>query len=58
MAGLAMRSWAGRRAQAMAATVLRKRKKPACAGLSWNWWAVQGSNLRPSPCEGDALPLS
>jgi hypothetical protein len=25
-------------------------------GLSW--WAVQGSNLRPLPCEGSALPLS
>jgi hypothetical protein len=28
----------------------------------WNynniWWAVQGSNLRPLPCEGNALPLS
>jgi hypothetical protein len=23
-----------------------------------NWWAVQGSNLRPLPCEGNALPLS
>lgn len=22
------------------------------------WWAMQGLNLRPSPCEGDALPLS
>jgi hypothetical protein len=22
------------------------------------WWAVQGSNLRPLPCEGNALPLS
>ena len=22
------------------------------------WWAVQGSNLRPLPCEGSALPLS
>jgi len=23
-----------------------------------SWWAVQGSNLRPLPCEGNALPLS
>ena len=23
---------------------------------SINWWALQGSNLRPSPCKGDALP--
>ena len=22
------------------------------------WWAMQGLNLRPSPCQGDALPLS
>ena len=22
------------------------------------WWALQGSNLRPLPCEGSALPLS
>ena len=21
-----------------------------------HWWVVQGSNLRPSPCKGDALP--
>lgn len=22
------------------------------------WWAMQGLNLRPHPCEGCALPLS
>ena len=22
------------------------------------WWAMQGLNLRPLPCEGSALPLS
>jgi hypothetical protein len=22
------------------------------------WWALQGLNLRPLPCEGNALPLS
>jgi hypothetical protein len=22
----------------------------------WNWWSRQGSNLRPSHCERDALP--
>ncbi len=33
-------------------------------GMSWPpsawgaWWAMQGSNLRPHPCEGCALPLS
>ncbi len=21
-----------------------------------NWWVLEGSNLRPSPCKGDALP--
>ena len=21
-----------------------------------DWWVLQGSNLRPSPCKGDALP--
>jgi len=26
--------------------------------LTESWWAVQGSNLRPLPCEGNALPLS
>ena len=37
----------------------RNDKRPACAGLlSGYWWAVQGSNLRPLPCEGNALPLS
>lgn len=25
---------------------------------TFHWWAVQGSNLRPLPCEGNALPLS
>ena len=23
---------------------------------SISWWVLQGSNLRPSPCKGDALP--
>jgi hypothetical protein len=27
-------------------------------GVQLMWWAVQGSNLRPLPCEGNALPLS
>ena len=22
------------------------------------WWVLRGSNPRPSPCKGDALPLS
>ena len=26
--------------------------------LRWAWWARQGLNLRPHPCEGCALPLS
>ena len=27
------------------------------AGVN-RWWAMQGLNLRPLPCEGSALPLS
>lgn len=27
-------------------------------GLSQGWWAMQGSNLRPFPCEGNVLPLN
>jgi hypothetical protein len=27
-------------------------------GLKSTWWARQGLNLRPHPCEGCALPLS
>ena len=26
--------------------------------ISKQWWAVQGSNLWPLPCQGSALPLS
>src|SRR5207342_29368 len=45
---------------------LRKTKKPACAGFLRTcrrglavpiWWAVQGSNLRPLPCEGKSPSL-
>ena len=25
-------------------------------GLPRPWWVLRGSNLRPSPCKGDALP--
>ena len=38
-----------------------KTKNPALGRIrrtSFDWWAVQGSNLRPLPCEGNALPLS
>jgi hypothetical protein len=28
------------------------------AGNGGEWWALKGSNLRPLPCEGNALPLS
>src|SRR5690606_42072455 len=32
-------------------------KKADHIGLLFKiWWVVQGSNLRPSPCKGDALP--
>jgi hypothetical protein len=33
-------------------------KAGARPAFSSFWWAVQGSNLRPLPCEGNALPLS
>jgi hypothetical protein len=36
----------------------RTRKRPRRAAPLYLWWAVQGSNLRPLPCEGSALPLS
>jgi hypothetical protein len=26
--------------------------------VGWKWWTLQVSNLRPLPCEGNALPLS
>jgi hypothetical protein len=29
-----------------------------CIFHTTGWWAMQGSNLRPLPCEGSALPLS
>ncbi len=36
-------------------------REPSCIYMTvWNrprkWWAVQGSNLRPLPCEDSALP--
>ena len=39
---------------------------PICNFIGWKvrgcrveaWWARQGLNLRPHPCEGCALPLS
>ena len=35
-------------------------EKGACfsTGALFIWWVVVGSNHWPSPCEGDALPLS
>ncbi len=36
-----------------------EKKAPSIAAEGFiSWWAVQGSNLRPLPCEGSALPLS
>ena len=29
-----------------------------CGKENQEWWAMQGLNLRPLPCEGSALPLS
>ena len=37
--------------------VFMSTQKP-CAFARTGWWAMQGSNLRPLPCEGSALPLS
>ena len=37
----------------------RCRLVPVRAGkCTGKWWALQGLNLRPLPCEGNALPLS
>jgi hypothetical protein len=36
----------------------RCRWKPRARGIAESWWAVQGSNLWPSVCKTDALPLS
>ena len=35
-----------------------KIKRVKTQGFRRFWWAQQGSNLRPLPCEGNALPLS
>ena len=44
-------------AQAIGAHLAVQARKPRqVAGTGW--WAMQGSNLRPLPCEGSALPLS
>jgi hypothetical protein len=44
----------------LATSEKRQEKNPASQRLAGflAWWAVQGSNLRPLPCEGSALPLS
>jgi hypothetical protein len=35
--------------------VVEVRKNPGKSLVNW-WWAEQGSNLRPQPCKGRALP--
>jgi hypothetical protein len=35
-----------------------KRGLRLIASPFFNWWARLGSNQRPLPCEGSALPLS
>ena len=43
------------------AASLSRRTQRSEVGLHYRlktWWAMQGSNLRPLPCEGSALPLS
>ena len=37
--------------------ILQKPRKH-CIFVVGEWWAMQGLNLRPLPCEGSALPLS
>src|SRR5215472_15830697 len=44
------------RVRELGKTGVRAALKPVFTGLSW--WALQGLNLRPLPCEGNALPLS
>ena len=36
----------------------RTRRERSSRHANQRWWAVQGSNLRPLPCQGSALPLS
>ncbi len=45
------------------ARLARKQKVQFLLLKAWNplrnqWWVQQGLNLRPLPCEGNALPLS
>ena len=40
----------------LAETVITARSAPDEFSRSANWWSRQGSNLRPSHCERDALP--
>ena len=48
-----------RRSGTTAHHAIEKEKAPQINDLrGLFWWAVQGSNLRPLPCEGSALPLS
>ena len=59
---------AGERPEFGSQTVLRLANLPELRGFlspgkpgrfaRTGWWAMQGSNLRPLPCEGSALPLS
>ena len=36
----------------------QKGQMQLASGLCCSWWALLGSNQRPLPCEGSALPLS
>jgi hypothetical protein len=51
--GRTMRCWPGEGGASNGATA-RAGRVPVIR----EWCAVQGSNLRPLPCEGNALPLS
>ena len=37
---------------------IEKRPDHQIRPFGFSWWAQQGLNLRPLPCEGSALPLS
>jgi hypothetical protein len=52
------KAWSGRIRQVMPPPAKQQKRHPKVAPYLVFWWAVQGSNLRPLPCEGSALPLS
>jgi hypothetical protein len=37
---------------------MKKQARYCYLACQLSWWAMLGSNQRPLPCEGSALPLS